>query len=138
MADLKIDFSNCEVNIEKMFDIHDNKNVNVFTSGVSGGRGSKEEISFDQLPDILRSPKAKELWQILYREGFVNAQCITTRSYTESSIMAKEMADKLSLKEFWKEYSELWKIKNLKSYYGKSHDNQNGWDFEKKIRSLLS
>ena len=31
MADLKIDFSNCDVNIEKMFDIHDNQNVNVYT-----------------------------------------------------------------------------------------------------------
>ena len=30
MSDLKIDFSNCEVNIEKMFDIHDNQNVNVY------------------------------------------------------------------------------------------------------------
>ena len=25
MADLKIDFSNCDVSIEKMFDIHDNQ-----------------------------------------------------------------------------------------------------------------
>lgn len=31
MADLKIDFSNCDVSIEKMFDIHDNQNVNVYT-----------------------------------------------------------------------------------------------------------
>lgn len=30
MADLKIDFSNCDVSIEKMFDIHDNQNVNVY------------------------------------------------------------------------------------------------------------
>lgn len=32
MADLKIGFSNCEVNIEKMFDIHDNQNVNFYNS----------------------------------------------------------------------------------------------------------
>lgn len=30
MTDLKIDFSNCDVNIEKMFDIHENQNVNVY------------------------------------------------------------------------------------------------------------
>lgn len=32
MADLKIDFNNCDVNIDKMFDIHDNQNVNLYNS----------------------------------------------------------------------------------------------------------
>lgn len=32
MAYLKIDFSNCDVKIEKMFDIHDNQNVNVYNN----------------------------------------------------------------------------------------------------------
>ena len=32
MADLKIDFNNCDVSIEKMFDIHDNQNVNINTN----------------------------------------------------------------------------------------------------------
>ncbi len=37
MADLKIDFSNCDVHINKMFDIHDNQNVNVY-NGVPKSR----------------------------------------------------------------------------------------------------
>ena len=42
MADLKIDFNNCDVSIEKMFDIHDNQNVNVYNGNgnpASKGRG---------------------------------------------------------------------------------------------------
>lgn len=42
MADLKIDFSNCEVNIEKMFDIHDNQNVN-FYNGVPGRKATSNK-----------------------------------------------------------------------------------------------
>lgn len=32
MADVKIDFNNCNVSIGKMFDIHDNQNVNINTN----------------------------------------------------------------------------------------------------------
>ena len=39
MADIKIDFSNCDVSIEKMFDIHDNQNVNVY-NGTSKSRST--------------------------------------------------------------------------------------------------
>ena len=36
MADLKIDFTNCDVSIEKMFDIHDNQSVNVYNNVPKG------------------------------------------------------------------------------------------------------
>ena len=32
MGDIKLDFSNCEVSIEKMFDIHDNQNVEIYNN----------------------------------------------------------------------------------------------------------
>lgn len=32
MADIKLDFSNCDVSIEKMFDIHDNQNVKIYNN----------------------------------------------------------------------------------------------------------
>lgn len=38
MADLKIDFSNCDVHIGKMFDIHDNQNVNVYNDVRNGNK----------------------------------------------------------------------------------------------------
>lgn len=38
MADLKIDFSNCDVHIRKMFDIHDNQNVIVYNDVRNGNK----------------------------------------------------------------------------------------------------
>lgn len=97
-----------------------------------------EDIGFEQLPEKLRSPRAQELWRELYKAGYVDSKCITTRSRTESAIMAKEMADKLGLKRYWSDFSELWQMPNLKSAYSKCHDTQSGWDFEKKITTLFA
>lgn len=36
MSEIKIDFSNCNVSIGKMFDIHDNLNVNVYSNNEEG------------------------------------------------------------------------------------------------------
>lgn len=33
MGDIKLDFSNCDISIEKMFDIHDNGEVKIYQSG---------------------------------------------------------------------------------------------------------
>lgn len=97
-----------------------------------------DDICFEHLPEKLRSPRAQELWRELYKAGYVDSRCITTRSRTESAIMAKEMADKLGLTRYWNEFSELWQMSNLKATYNKSYNTQNGWDFEKKLKSILA
>lgn len=97
-----------------------------------------ENVCFEHLPEKLRSLLAKELWIELYKVGYVDIKCVTTRSRTESAIMAKEMAEKLGLTRYWSEFSELWGMSNLKSAYSKSHDTQSGWDFEKKIKSIFA
>lgn len=97
-----------------------------------------EEVCFEHLPEKLRSPRAQELWRELYKAGYVDSKCITTRSRTESAIMAKEMADKLGLTRYWSEFSDLWQMTNLKSAYSKSHDTQSGWDFEEKIKDIFA
>ena len=44
MADIKFDFSNCDVSIEKMFDIHDNQNVEIHNNMPKGKTtGSKQK-----------------------------------------------------------------------------------------------
>lgn len=98
----------------------------------------QEELKFDHLPEKLRSPHAQELWRELYKVGYVDKNCITTRSRTESAIMAREMAYKLGLSRYWNEFSDLWHITNLKSAYSKCHDTQGGWNFEKKLKLIFS
>lgn len=98
---------------------------------------SNNKLSFDHLPPKLSTPRAKDLWEKLYKAGYVDNRCITLRSRTESAIMAKEMAVKLGLRIFWSEFSDLWNIPNLKSSYSKSHDRQSCWNFEKDFLQVL-
>lgn len=97
-----------------------------------------DEMCFDHLPEKLRSPRAQELWRELFKAGYVDSRCITTRSRTESAIMAKRMADKLGLTRYWNEFSDLWQMSNLKSAYGKCYESQNGWDFEEKMKHIFA
>lgn len=105
---------------------------------VSPSATTHDDMHFDHLPEKLRSPRAQELWRELFKAGYVDDACITTRSRTESAIMAKEMADKLGLTRYWNEFSELWHMSNLKSAYSKSHDMESGWEFEKKVKAILA
>lgn len=95
------------------------------------------ELCFDFVPEKLRSSYAKELWRELYKAGYVDSKCMTTRSRTESAIMAKVMADKLGIKRFWGDYAELWKMSNLKAAFGKSYDQESGWNFEKSLNLIF-
>lgn len=51
MADIKLDFSNCDVSIEKMFDIHDNQNVEIYNNmPKSKTSGSKKKPKAKKKP----------------------------------------------------------------------------------------
>ena len=58
MADLRIDFSNCDVNIEKMFDIHDNQNVNVYNNVPKNKANNKTSKSKEKL---VKKPDGKPM-----------------------------------------------------------------------------
>ncbi len=74
MADLKIDFSNCDVNIEKMFDIHDNQNVNLYNNVPS--RQSKSKAA-EKKPVVkkITSNKPKTIKYYIHGDnGYLNKQ----------------------------------------------------------------
>lgn len=66
MADLKIDFSNCDVNIEKMFDIHDNQNVNVYNNVPKNKANNKTSKSKEKL---VKKPDGKPMTLKYYKHG---------------------------------------------------------------------
>ena len=94
MADLKIDFSNCDVTIEKMFDIHDNQNVNVYnnvtqskaaTSKGSGRKRTKDDVSRPEKQHGVKYPvfskgsgvtndHIKALYRLLTARGWISTQ----------------------------------------------------------------
>lgn len=96
-----------------------------------------DELHFDHLPDKLRSPRAKELWRELFKEGYVNSDCLTNRSRAESAIMAHEIAKKLDLKRYWNMFVTLWQKPNLRQAYYKSYDGADAVEFQKKIEHIL-
>ncbi len=64
MADIKLDFSNCDVSIEKMFDIHDNQNVSIYhNNSKSKTSGSKKKPKAD------RNPSGKPMTLNYYTHG---------------------------------------------------------------------
>ena len=66
MADLRIDFSNCDVNIEKMFDIHDNQNVNVYNNVPKNKANNKSSKSKEKL---IKKPGGKPMTLKYYKHG---------------------------------------------------------------------
>ena len=51
--------------------------------------------------------------------------------------MAAAIAKRLGIREVWKTFEELWGMRNLKSAKDKAFDYQNGWDFQKKLDSII-
>lgn len=123
-------------------DIHDAQVV-LSTPGeqmvqASPSTNNSDGLSFDNVPAILCSPRAKELWTELYKAGYVNNKCVTTRSRTESAVMAKIMADKLGLTRYWQDFSDLWQMTNLKAAGDKANYSTSCDNFEKKIKCLFT
>ena len=48
-----------------------------------------------------------------------------------------DIAKRLGIREVWKTFEELWGMRNLKSAKDKAFDYQNGWDFQKKLDSII-
>lgn len=94
-------------------------------------------LNTDSLPANLRTPAAISIWQALYAESLVDEECQTLRSRTESGLMAAAIAKRLGIREVWKTFEELWGIRNLKSAKDKAFDYQSGWDFQKKLDSII-
>lgn len=97
----------------------------------------KGTLNTDGLPPNLRTPAAISIWQALYAENLIDEECRTLRSRTESGLMAYAIAKRLGIREVWKTFEELWGMRNLKSAKDKAFDYQNGWDFQKKLDSII-
>ena len=97
----------------------------------------KGTLNTDQLPPVLRTPAAINIWQTLYTEALVDEDCQTLCSRTESGLMAAAIAKALGIRNVWVTFEELWGIRNLKSAHDKAFDYQNGWNFQKRLDNLI-
>lgn len=94
MGNIKLDFNNCDVNIEKMFDIHDNQNVEIYnnmpkgkTTGIKkiGGNSAKNAATKRELQHGVEYPvfskgsgvtddHIKALYRLLTARGWISTQ----------------------------------------------------------------
>lgn len=94
MADIKIDFNNCDVSIEKMFDIHDNQNVEIYNNIPKGkatnikknrGNSAQNAVSKPELQHGVEYPvfskgsgvtddHIKALYRLLTARGWISTQ----------------------------------------------------------------
>lgn len=61
---IQIGFSNCDVKIDRMFDIHDNQSVQIYANGMDGAAGGKTSVSTDCTDDAPDSQIIAELMPI--------------------------------------------------------------------------
>lgn len=61
---IQIGFSNCDVKIDRMFDIHDNQSVQIYANGMDGAADEKASASTNSADNATSSPIVAELLPI--------------------------------------------------------------------------
>ena len=59
------------------------------------------------------------------------------KRYPEMQERLMPIAKQLGIREVWKTFEELWGMRNLKSAKDKAFDYQGGWDFQKKLDTII-
>lgn len=77
MSNIKVDFWG-EVNIEKMFDIHDNQKVEIYTSGAGGNNDNKSKASDNGTAERKPSPGPRK--QFLFIDGRATVENVSVRN----------------------------------------------------------
>lgn len=103
-------------------DIHDNQVVNLSidkagTVQVQGNAQPQEAPA--EVPPLLDTPRARELWQKAMAEGWVNEQLQPQLSRSDAALLAGRIAEILDI-EGWKLFEQLWNRKNMRQDYCKA------------------
>lgn len=121
--ELGITFSGSVTFNGPMFDIHDNQHVHI---GMQMPEAKKQKTKVQEtpseIPSVLETPRAQELWQKLRLAGFVSEDSYMLTSgvsANQAAYIADRMADRLELKRGkWKIFQQLWGIRNMAQLAG--------------------
>lgn len=121
MADIKFDFNNCDVSIEKMFDIHDNKNVEIYNNvPKSKAIGSKKSGGNSSLTTTPKPEKQHGVEYPVFSKG---------SGVTEDHIKALY---RLLTARGWIS-TQTKEVDFLRLFYGKSNDCEIIWTGQDKL-----
>lgn len=95
MSNIKVDFWG-EVNIEKMFDIHDNQKVEIYTSGAGGNNDNKSKASDNGTAERKPSPGPRK--QFLFIDGRVTVENVSVRNREKDRFLCYLSDHKMSMR----------------------------------------
>lgn len=103
-------------------DIHDNEVVNLSidkagTVHVQGNVQPHDDIT--EVPSVLDTPHARELWQKAIAQGWVDEQLQPLLSRSDAALLAARMGQVLGI-EGWKPFEQIWNRKNMRQDYCKA------------------
>lgn len=95
MSNIKVDFWG-EVNIEKMFDIHDNQKVEIYTSGAGGNNDNKSKASDNGTAERKPSPGPRK--QFLFIDGRATVENVSVRNREKVRFLCYLSDHKMSMR----------------------------------------
>ena len=90
-----------------------------------------------ELPEVLATPEAMELWRKAQRAGYVDEHYQPLLSRTQAALLADAMAERLGIKEKWKVFEGLWNRKYMRSDYNLALSQQQSYEFQDELKRLL-
>lgn len=92
-----------------------------------------------ELPEQLKTQKARAMWQRLQQKGYVDDHCQPTMlSRTQTALLASEMAERLEISQKWKTFERLWGRKDMRADYNKALCQRKTLDFMGELKTLFA
>ena len=121
-------------------DIHDNQVVNLSIDKAGTVQVQQEvdlkEYVVPDIPPLLDTPRAQELWQKAIAEGWVTEQLQPLLSRSDAALLAGRIAEILNI-EGWKPFEQLWNRKNMRQDYCKAMGKKEASGFLDALKKKL-
>ena len=102
------------------------------------GRGVDTFKGERNLPEPLASDEAMVLWEKVQKAGYVDADYQPLISRTQAALLADVMAERLGIKEKWKEFEALWNRKYMYRDYYQALGQQKTLIFQDEFKKVLA
>ena len=90
-----------------------------------------------ELPEVLATPEAMELWRKAQQAGYVDEHYQPLISRTQAALLADAMAERLGIKEKWKAFEELWQRKYMRNDYNLALTQRQSYKFQDDLKQLF-
>jgi len=110
---------------------------NQFNLGAHPEPPQGREKGAGDLPEVLATDKAMELWKKAQEAGYVDENFQPLISRTQAALLADAMAERLGIKEKWKMFEGLWNRKYMRSDYNLALSRKRSLDFQDELKRLF-